>query len=361
MKDDLLTAVMPTRNRVHCVVSQLRLFAAANFRYPLVVADSSDAADVIGVWSAVRERAEYRSFAAETPFYDKLANVIAEVKSPFVLLVPDKKITCPHAVDIALEHLQKHQDHVATLGYVLGFGLHRYKIDFNRVVFYTPTIGEEDPLQRHYHLMRRYQVSLWAVFRREALATAIAQAQSVEGAMFQEIMFMNALVLQGKLCRLPVIFGLQGPERSLTPANRADPLYWFLDDSESFFQHYARYRHALAKFIAGLDTVPPTKKANLAQVIDVIHGVWLNSSFDHGILNYTAQRLLGAPLPPLGDRPQPLGWRPVAPQDVVDEGEGTRTYIWRDTVLNAEPKDEIRITAEERECVQRELDAYYAE
>src|SRR6185503_12658892 len=118
--------------------------------------------------------------------------------------------------------------------------------------------------------------------------------------------------LQGKLCRLPVIFGLQGPERSLTPANRADPLYWFLDDSESFFQHYARYRHALAKFIAGLDAVPPTKKANLAQIIDVIHGVWLNSSFDHGILNYAAQRLLGAPLPPLGDRPQPLGWRPVA-------------------------------------------------
>jgi hypothetical protein len=46
---------------------------------------------------------------------------------------------------------------------------------------------------------------------------------------------------------------------------------------------------------------------------------------------------------------------------LVDEGRGTRTYIWRDTVLNAEPKEEIRITSEEREHVQRELDAYYAE
>jgi hypothetical protein len=48
----------------------------------------------------------------------------------------------------------------------------------------------------------------------------------------------------------------------------------------------------------------------------------------------------------------------LSPQDEVSLTKGSRTYVWRSTVLNAEPRDETRITAEERENVQRELDAY---
>lgn len=246
------------------------------------------------------------------------------------------------------------------MGYVLGFGVHEGKIDINRIIFYTPSIEEDNPLDRHYHLMRRYQVYLWALFRREALATAIAQARSVNGPMFQEIMFMNALVVQGKIGRLPVIFALHGPEESLTPLNRAHPLYWFLDDAHSFFRHYVSYRNALAAFVADRAGVTePT--ADLNQVLDVIHGVWLSYNFDYGVLNYVAQQLLGVPNPPPPDPRQGIGWHPLGVEDEVALTERNRTYVWRNGVLNAEPRNEITITAEERENVQRELDAYFGQ
>lgn len=357
LKDNLLTAIMPTYNRSALVASQVRLFAATNFAYPLLVADSSDPEQAVGVRSAVEGKGEYEGFAVETPFYDKLAATLTKVKTPFVLLVPDRKITCPHAVTAALEQLATHDDHVLAMGYVLGFSPYGDKIDINRIVFYTPTVGEDDPIERLYHLMRRYQVSLWAVFRREALETAVAQARSVKGAMFQEIMFMNALVLQGKICRLPLIYGLQGPERSLTPLERTDPLYWFLEDARSFIGHYASYREMLTAFVC----TKTRSSAGLTQILDVIHGLWLSYNFDIGVMNRAVQLRLSASTTPLPHPRPAIGWLAFSGGDEVWWERGKRIYVWRNMVLNAEPRDEIRITAEDRQEVLRELDFYFDE
>ena len=48
-------------------------------------------------------------------------------------------------------------------------------------------------------------------------------------------MFMNALVMQGRVARLPYIFTLQTVEQSFNRLRDIDPLYWFLHDSRSFF------------------------------------------------------------------------------------------------------------------------------
>ncbi len=55
------------------------------------------------------------------------------------------------------------------MGYVVDFGIHDGVFDIRRVRYFTPTIGADEPLQRLYDLVRRYQPFLWAVFRTEAL------------------------------------------------------------------------------------------------------------------------------------------------------------------------------------------------
>jgi hypothetical protein len=195
------------------------------------------------------------------------------------------------------------------------------------------------------------------MFRRQAFLKSAVAARSVAGSMFQEILFMATMVLQGKLARLPLIFRVEADEQSKTPLKRLDPLYWFLDDSRSFLMHYLRYREALAAFITA-EGIDGPRAVELGQLLDTVHAIWLRYSLDGGVLNHAARLFLGedvGPLPNLQERPP---WRDeVEPGDVVRQGR-LRT-IWRRAVLQAEPRHEIDISAGEMERAERQLALYF--
>jgi glycosyltransferase domain-containing protein len=355
-----LTVIIPTRNRPHQVIAQLRLFRALDFPYPVVIADSSDAVDD-ALARAVEGTATYRHFAPGRGYYEKLADVLPDVTTPFVLTVPDKKVTFPHAIAPLIDRLRHHHGDVAAVGYVLRFQRIEQDFDIFRVFFFTPSIDEEEPLRRLYHLMRRYQVSGFAVFRTQALARCVAQAIAVKGQIFQEIMFMSTLVLHGGIARLPVIFSLHGAEESLTPVDQRHPLRWFVRDSPSFFHHYAVYRDALAVLIRE-NAVPVPDRVDLAHLLDLIHATWLARESDTGVINHVTRMLLGDPLPAVEAPRDWPGPRPVGDGDLVHTARaGTRRYLWRRAVLQAEPRAEITITAAEIQAVERGLEVFYAD
>ncbi len=354
MTPPLLTVIIPTRNRPENLSRQLRLFQRSPF--PVIVADSSDPKNAARVRAAVPGFVRYQAFATESTLYDKLEMALLGVETPFVLVVSDRKITFPHAVDSLLAHLSAHEDHIAAQGYILGYADREATIDINRVIWFTPTIEEKDPLQRLYHLMRRYQSRAFGVFRVSPLLSAMTQARRVEGALFQEIFLMNALALQGKMARLPLILSLQSEERSFNLPTRNNPFYWFLDDIGSFFTHYVKYRKALTHFIRELGISPPAN-SDLDQLVDMTHAVWLHRNFDDGVLNHAARLLLGDVLPPLPGPGAPGPWRKPAYRDIVKRR--ALRYIWRDEVLRAEPRNEIQISKNERENVMRQLDIYF--
>ncbi len=356
-----LTVVLLTRNRPQQAIAQLRLFKKIELPYPVVIVDSSDPAQAAIVRSAAAEGVTYRYLAPEIGLYQKLAGVSDLVDTPFVLTVPDKKITFPHSIDPLLAHLRRHADYVAAAGYVLRFEEYEQDIDIFRVFFFTPSVDEDAPMQRHYHLMRRYQPSAFAVLRTKALAAAALQAVPIAGSIFKEIMLMNALALQGKIARLPVILSLHGAESSRLPLTERDPLHWFLHDAGSFFRHYVAYREALATHIRA-EAVPCPDGVDLTRLLDMIHSTWLGRSCDTGAFNHVARMLLGEAMPPLGVPGDWLG--PSAPKagDVVHiAGAGQRRYLWRRSGLGAEPRSEITITDAEIRRVERALDIFFAE
>ena len=184
-------------------------------------------------------------------------------------------------------------------------------------------------------------------------------ARAVEGSLFQEIMFMNALVLQGKIARLQTIGRVEGAEQSNTPMTVSDALHWFLDDARSFARHLALYREALTEFIRANGIAAPAG-TDLDQLLDAIHAVWLHQCMDHSQLNYGTQVLLGDPISPLpAVRPRPE-WRAIGDGDVVHASPSGHRYIWRREVLTAEPRDEIEITSDDMAQTERELDCYSA-
>jgi glycosyltransferase domain-containing protein len=348
----LLTIVIPTRDRPHNLPGQLRLFQRTP--YPAIVADSSDPDNATFIRSSLPGTTQYRGFAPTVGLYEKLAPVLQSIDTPFVLLAADRKITFPHAIDPLLQHLIANEAHVAAMGYVLGFSVSTDEVDINRIVFFTPTIGETDPLQRHYHLMRRYQAWTFCVFRTVPLLRAVTQANRVRGPIFQEMLMMNALVLQGKMARLPVILSLQTQERSFHPPTLNDPFFWFLDNISSFFTHYLDYRTTLTEFIRELDILVPAP-GNLEQLVDMIHAVWLHRNFDNGMLNHAARLLLGDTIPRItGPEVQ------VSKQSCRDKiAQRVQRYIWRDAVLSAEPRHEISISEAEMDQVMDQADIYF--
>jgi len=358
-KHSPLTVLIPTRNRLPFLSAQLRFFKECGLRHPIRVIDSSNPQMVAQTRAACCNTAEYQRVDPELRLVEKLLKILDLVETPFVVLAADDDVTFPHAIDSALTYLQSNPDYVAAQGYVLQFAIHRSDVDIHDVVCFTPTIGEDDPLQRHYNLMRRYQAFYWGVFRTEVLATALKAAHAMNGIVFRELTVMNTVVLQGKVVRLPVIYGLRGPEVSVTPIAESHPFFWFLNNAESFFQSYRTYRDALARFIRDRGVRVPDRVA-LEQVLDMVHTTWLGRELNLATVNHAARHLLGDPVRPGYVAHERRGWHPPADGDVVHQSVGQyRRYVWRHNVIEAEPRDEISISGEEMSRIERQLDAYH--
>ena len=105
---ELLTVLLPTRNRPHNVAGQILLFE--HFNLTVVVADSSDRGEASEIGFDSRHKAQVLSYQPAIGFYDKLADAVARIETPFVLLASDRKITFPRAAQSALQFLQAHEE-----------------------------------------------------------------------------------------------------------------------------------------------------------------------------------------------------------------------------------------------------------
>ncbi len=276
-----LTVILPTHNRPRHCAAQLRFFKECGLRHDIVVADSSNQEEAEAVRAACVGIADYRRFDPQAR--DKLLTTVRSADTPFVVMTPDDDIAFPHAIDAALHYLTRNPDYVVAHGYTLRFGLNASDFDIHSVYSFAPSIDHDDPLARHYQLMRRYQPFLWAVFRRDILESALVVAQPfVAAAIFQELLFMNAAVFQGKIAMAVDVFidMMRGMELSQTPVTSSHPLFAVLDDAERFFSGYLAYRNALANFMRERNRIPGARLATTRELgwrispgyrFDVVH------------------------------------------------------------------------------------------
>jgi glycosyltransferase domain-containing protein len=362
-----LTVLLPTHNRPRHCAALLDFYKSCSMHHDIVVADSSNSIESEAVRAACNGIA--RHCRLEMDVVDKLVTVIQCIETPYVVMTPDDDITFPHAINLALEYLEQNQDYAAAHGYTLRFGQQLENFDIYGIYTFAPSIDRDDPLERHYDLMRRYQPFFWAVFRRDVLLSALEACRTVRSKiLFQELTAMNFAVLQGKIAMLPIVYAMRGMERSNAALSSTHPLFACIDDAESFFVNYLAYRNALAQAIRERNIIPNTRSyinpvsgspdARLEQLIDIVHATWLAREADSGVFNHAAEILLGKSKPLIVGDPVWPGWRPLGEGDLVHGGPTNRRYIWRRALLEAEPRSEIVISYLEMARVERQLDSY---
>jgi len=379
--DELLTAVIPAHNRVEECLTLLRYLRSCGFAHPIVVADSSRSDRARTLQNSIGDLARYQYFGSRIGQYTKLSRLAQCVSSPYIVVLPDDDIAFPHAIEASLKYLQDHKDYVAAHGYSLRFGLERSDFDIYKVEHFIPTIGEEKPIQRYFHLMRRYQPHIWAVFRTSVYAKAMEEAAAMRGTVFQEYMFQIVSVLGGKVARLPTVYAMRGMAPSQADYSQADPFQWLIKDADSLFRHYATFRRGLINFFLHGTTKPNIlakicryirqvrmKEKHLAgedrniplrQIVDLINASCLGREIHIGTINHAVQHALGDAIDAV-KFPEPWqGWSEVGPRDLIRPSRRPdRQYVWRCAVLEAEPRDEIRITADEMMKVETQLEFY---
>ena len=354
----MLTALLPTRNRPLECARQLDFMRRNRARERVIVLDASADAAAEVVRAACEGFAEYRRFDPSFRMADKLAAAAVDVRTPYVHLVPDDDLILPHAVDAAVAFLDANPDFIVAHGYFLSFAKHGDDIDIHRVIGFTPSISDGNPLRRHYDLFRRYQSFYWGIFRTPVFASAVAAACAMPVVLFRELTVMSTSILQGKVARLPLIYALRGTAESHAALHQSHPLFWALHDAQTFFTNYVAFRDSIARFIRRRGIAGPPG-GSLEQFLDMSHATWLGREVHVGMLNHAAELLLGEPMPPIQADPDYSGWREASGGDLIGfSAAGARRYIWRKAVAEAEPRDEITIERNEMTRVEHELDAY---
>jgi glycosyltransferase domain-containing protein len=338
----------------------LRLLRKQAMPYRIVIADSSDPTHARALRAACGDAVEIRSFPPDTDAYDKFIAVVEAIDTPYAVMVPDDDVTLPHAIEACVAHLANNPDTAVAQGYILDLDISDETFDLTHVRWFTPDIHQTDPVDRLYHLIRRYQPFFWGVFRKEVLLTALRRARAAGLVCFQEMTFMATAVILGKFARLPCIYSLRGTEESLTSRAQYHPFYAMLDDSDGLFNHYREYRDNLVSFIeANVETVSCGSN-NLSHTLNLIHAIFFRPELQGGMMEYSVQYLLReAARPKFDEPPAKPAPRPVGSSDLSQNSvRPGRRYLWREEVFSAEPRDEITITPEERARVVAALEHY---
>ena len=299
--NDVYTLVIPTYNRSGQLATLLRYLERNRAAFPVLVLDSSGPdhrqrnRDMAKRLSLALTYVEYDH--GTRPF-DKFRDGIGMVKTDFCGLCADDDLVIVDGIRRCVEHLVRHPELSAAHGYYFTFVepvQTPRAMDLLGILYYTPDIASDDPVERLRDLFRNYQALTYATFRTRILRRVFDTVRPVESLLARELLSSALAVVFGKAARLRCFTNGRSLDASAS-YEHWHPLEWLVESPAALFEEYARYREILvSEVMVAPGHVRPREETYRA--IDLIHMFYLLRHLPLDAYDFLMKHALAGPRP----------------------------------------------------------------
>jgi len=291
----LYTLVIPTFDRPGHLDRLLSYLERRGADFPILVLDSSpepaagqNAARCVAAGPAVTRLA----YPPDKDPYEKVADGLRAVATPFVSLCADDDVLLLPALDACLAALERQPALAAAHGTYLNFSENESRIDLEYLVYRGPSILGADAVARLQAQFAAYEAVYYAVMRVQVARQAFMRTGDMDTTLGRELLTAALTVAQGEVLRLPMLYYARSTGQSYSYANW-HPHQILARDPAMLFREYARFREILADGIAGT-TRWQGARGDLLVALDMVFLKYMGSFLDPRVLDLIARdRLAG--------------------------------------------------------------------
>lgn len=205
-----VTCLVPTHNRPHFLRRWLRFYQNFPPGFAVLVVDSSApaaAAENQALVAAPGGAIAVSYLHLPFNFYQKLAQGLELVKTPYVTLCADDDIIMPDAVQRSADFLEQHPEYGSALGRTVKVYPRRRWFAFQRLKGYS--IEHSDPLSRCRQMARNFFTNFYAVHRTTSLRSdfrlVAAGSDGTANDAVGEALLSQLSVIGGRVKLLPCL------------------------------------------------------------------------------------------------------------------------------------------------------------
>jgi glycosyltransferase domain-containing protein len=220
---------------------------------------------------------------------EKWRQGVHKVSTSYCALCADDDLVVLEGVGLCLGVIRGNPSASVVQGYSFTF-LPRSDgdMELNSILYFIPTIDDSSPLARLDKLFRRYQDTVYGIFRTPALQQMFDARQPIASSLFHELSGSALSLVEGHFIRVPIFSHGRSMGRS-GAYEHWHPLEWFCKDSRSLFAEYFHYREILASAII----CRPDNEHQLneiREVLDLIHLGYLARHAPSSVLKFIVEQ-----------------------------------------------------------------------
>jgi glycosyltransferase domain-containing protein len=286
------TLVIPTFNRPGLLAQLVRYLCARGGPQELLVLDSSAPAAVAEngkMLSACAGRARHVVFPESEAPAAKLAQGLRLVTTPYVSCCADDDVVFPEALRESVRFLERSPDYVGAHGLYLNFRREGDRLHLTGE-YAGPGNEARHPGARIFRLLQKYESLFYAVYRTADLRDAMAPLPSLGAIVFQELFQSVAVLVRGKVRRLPRAYAARQSIAAAEPGReRWQTFDWFAQDPAAVIDGYGAYREQLWAFYDARPQSPRLDRAAFCRVLDLAHAAYFAEGCRPGALHAALQ------------------------------------------------------------------------
>jgi len=279
------TLVIPTYNRPELLAKLLNY--CAKWLPKIIVLDSSST-DIVELNSIhiAKKNIEIKHLIFDTNINiaAKLFEGLSVIKTDYFSFCADDDVIFQIGLLSALRYIRSSSECVGVDGLYMNFNTNASEV-YVGVEYAGGGFEESNPISRLCRMLQNYESRFYGVYRAKEALKVFEYLVRLESLHFQELMQSSAIVLLGKVHRLPVFYAAR---QQCIPADlkreKWQTYYWFAENPSEFFEHYLAYRTTLADFYLEYGVNSSVGVMEFFRAVDIAHSVFFSKNCPNAYL-----------------------------------------------------------------------------